>query len=184
MLETKKTCSDLYKQTRSGSTCAASEVGQSRLHALQHRGGHWGLYEEDQVLRVLLSASGRGPGQVRKHNDGMTLIRLNDLIDIAGGWLTLLLQGSVLHKDHRRGQSLPGEPRPWPHPEPNRLLPDEHPHHAALHLPVSPRRERPQHQGTDWRRLRLIPQRKWGLCVFVCAESVSNPLPSVSFYVV
>lgn len=75
----------------------------------------------------------------------------------------LSLQGSVLHKDHGRGPPLPGEPRPRSHPEPNRLLPDEHPHHAAFHLPVSPWRERPQHQGADRRRLWPVFQRERGV---------------------
>lgn len=75
-------------------------------------------------------------------------------------------QGSVLHQDHGRGPSLPGQPRPWSHPEPNRLLPDEHPHYAAFHLPVSPWWKRPQHQGADWRRFRLVFQRKRGVWPF------------------
>lgn len=81
--------------------------------------------------------------------------------------LTLLLQGSVLHKDHGCGPSLPGEPSPRPRPKPNRLLPDEHPHYATLHLPVSPWWERPQHQGTDRRRLWLVCQRQRGVCLHV-----------------
>lgn len=36
----------------------AGEVGEPRLHPLQLRGGRRGLYEEDQVLRVLLPAPG------------------------------------------------------------------------------------------------------------------------------
>lgn len=74
-------------------------------------------------------------------------------------------QGSVLHKDHGRGSSLPSEPSPRSHPEPNRLLPDEHPHYATFHLPVSPWWERPQHQGADRRRFRLVFQRKRGVCL-------------------
>lgn len=100
------------------------------------------------------------------------------------------LQGSVLHKDHGRGPPLPGEPCPRSHPEPNRLLPDEYPHNAAFHLPVSPRRERPQHQRADRRRFWLVFPRKRGVCLTawilqrfqcfwsVCSLSLSS-LPNV-----
>lgn len=80
--------------------------------------------------------------------------------------LTLSLQGSVLHKNHGCGPSLPGEPRSRPHPEPNRILPDEHSHYTTLHLPVSPRWEWPQHQGTDRRRLWTVCQRKRGVRLY------------------
>ncbi|KAK2510805.1 hypothetical protein Q9966_016806 [Columba livia] len=38
-------------------------------------------------------------------------------------------QRAVLHQDLRRGGAVPGEPRAGAHPEPHRLLPDEHPRH-------------------------------------------------------
>ena len=53
----------------------ASEARQPRLHWLQHRGGHRGFHEENQVLRVLLPASGWGSGQVKIHR--RTWSRLN-----------------------------------------------------------------------------------------------------------
>lgn len=46
----------------------ASEARQPRLHPLWHSRSHRRLYEKDQVLRVVLSASGRGFGQVSWHN--------------------------------------------------------------------------------------------------------------------
>lgn len=72
----------------------------------------------------------------------------------------ILFQECLLHKDHRRGPPVPGEPRRWPHSKQNRLLPDEHPHHSTIDLPVPPRREWPQHQRANRRRLRLVSQRK------------------------
>lgn len=54
------------------------------------------------------------------------------------------LQEPVLHQGDRRGPQVPRQPRAGPHPEQDRLLPDEYPRAAAHHLPVSPWRERAQ----------------------------------------
>lgn len=66
------------------------------------------------------------------------------------------LQGSVLHQGDRRGPPLPGQPYPGPHPEQDRVLPDEHPRAAAHHLPVSTRREHRQPGGPSGRRRRAV----------------------------
>lgn len=88
-------------------------------------------------------------------------------------------QECVVHKDHRRGPSVPGEPRCWPHPKQNRLLSNEHPHHSTLNLPVPPRREWPQHQRAYWRRLWLVSQRK--RCAFCTKTMLRSIAVSASF---
>lgn len=65
----------------------------------------------------------------------------------------LPLQGPVPDQGDRRGPAVPGEQGPGPHPEPHRVLPDEHPRAAPRHLPVSARRERAQPPGEDRRGL-------------------------------
>lgn len=120
------------------------------------------------MLRVLLPASGRGSGQVREPKKKVPVL---NWAHCAGVWLIFrlifFLQWRVVYKDHGRGPSLPGEPGRWPHPKPNRLLPDEHPHHSTIHLPLPPRWERPQHQGTHRRRLRLVHSRERGVLLWM-----------------
>lgn len=94
-------------------------------------------------------------------------------LPINGTNCALVLQGHALHQDHGRGPPLSREPRAGPHPEPDRVLPDEYPHHAALHLPESARRERPQHQGTHRRRLGLVGAGERGAPP--CAHVSSSP---------
>lgn len=65
----------------------------------------------------------------------------------------IIFQGSFLHQNHGCWTTVFGQQGVGPHPEPDRLLPHEHPHHAALDLPVSPRRKRTQCQRSNRRRL-------------------------------
>ena len=74
----------------------------------------------------------------------------------------LSVQGPVPDQGDRCGPAVLGEQSSGPHPEPNRVLPDEHPRAAPHHLPVSARRERAQPAGEDWRGLRPVQQGQEG----------------------
>lgn len=65
-------------------------------------------------------------------------------------------QRSVLHQDLQRGLPVPGEPGSRPHPEPHRLLPDEHTCDATLHLPLPAWGERAEPSGAYRGWLRTV----------------------------
>lgn len=62
-------------------------------------------------------------------------------------------QKFVFHQSDRRRSQIPSQPHSRPHPESDRLLPDEHPRAAALYLLVSSWREPTQLAGPTGRRL-------------------------------